>query len=97
MPPSKTGRPASGGTKLQRALDARDLTQADLARAIGVPTSAMSQICTGKRVPHPGVMAKVSRFLKAPVDELFDFDLYERSFEQEVARQRAAKRPSRRK
>lgn len=93
MAPLNRGRPATGVTPLQRALDDAGMSQADLARMTGLRVQGVSDICKGGVVPHPGVMLKIARALKRPVIDLFDFTVYERAFDELQERQRAARRP----
>ncbi len=52
----------------------RGLTQAELARRIGVPKAYVSHIETGRRHPGPALLLKLARALDAPIEFLIEED-----------------------
>lgn len=94
MPSKKAGRPARGKSALQRAIDAKGLTQADVARALEMPVNALSAWCLGRRIPHPVALLRLSKFLGVPMETLGQWDEWSKAFDAEVEKQRKAHRPT---
>lgn len=55
--------------KVQRAI--KDITQAQLAEAIGVSRQSINTIEKGKFVPSTVLALKIARYFGVPVEELF--------------------------
>lgn len=53
----------STSSRLKKALEIRELTQADLARLTGFGTGAISQYCTGKVIPRQKALFALSQAL----------------------------------
>lgn len=49
----------------------KDVSQADLARALNISTAATSQWSTGRRVPRMDMVERIAGLLNIPVSELF--------------------------
>lgn len=56
---------------LQRQLRAADMTQTDLANAIGVTPAAVSTWIKGIAAPHADTVDKICSYFKIPTDELW--------------------------
>jgi putative transcriptional regulator len=50
----------------------RGLSQADLAKALGVSRQTVNSIETGRWVPSLGLALSLGRFFDVPVEEMFD-------------------------
>lgn len=61
--------------RLKTALSMRGMTQADLCRATGIPTSAMSQYCKGTLVPRQKRTQVIADALSVSVAWLMGFDV----------------------
>lgn len=53
------------------AMQRADVTQRDLAERTGITQSYISQICSGKRVPTIGTLAKMSKSLGISLRDFF--------------------------
>ena len=51
-----------------------DMTQADLARQIGVSRQSINAIEKGKYVPSAVLALKIARLFKKPVEEIFSLE-----------------------
>lgn len=58
--------------KVQRAI--HDLTQADLANAIGVSRQTINAMEKNKYVPSTVLALKIARLFKKPVEDIFSLD-----------------------
>lgn len=58
-------------TRLKVLRAERDLTQADLAKALGVTQKVISSWETGRSNPRPVMMQKVEEFFDIPKEEIF--------------------------
>ena len=58
--------------KVHRAI--KDVTQAQLAEAIGVSRQSINTIEKGKFVPSTVLALKFARFFEVPVEEIFSLD-----------------------
>lgn len=58
--------------KVQRAI--KDLTQDQLAQAIGVSRQTINSIEKGRYVPSTVLALKMSRIFEAPVNEFFELE-----------------------
>lgn len=56
---------------LQREMDRRRMTQADLARASGLSTAAISRIISGVRRVGPSACRAIARALNLPEESVF--------------------------
>jgi len=52
----------------------RGLSQADLAKALGVSRQTINSIETGRWVPSLALALSLGRFFDVPVEEMFDAD-----------------------
>jgi len=52
----------------------RGLSQADLAKALGVSRQTINSIETGRWVPSLALALSLGRFFGVPVEEMFDAD-----------------------
>ena len=52
----------------------RGLSQADLAKALGVSRQTVNSIETGRWVPSLALALSLGRFFDVPVEEMFDAD-----------------------
>ena len=59
--------------KVQRAI--KNITQADLAEAIGVSRQTINTIESGKYVPSTVLAIKLAQYFKKSVEEIFQLDL----------------------
>ncbi len=55
--------------KVQRAI--KDITQQDLAQAVGVSRQTINSIESGRYIPSTVLALKVARYFDKPVDEIF--------------------------
>ncbi len=55
--------------KVQRAI--KDITQQDLAQAVGVSRQTINSIESGRYIPSTVLALKVARYFGKPVDEIF--------------------------
>ncbi len=55
--------------KVQRAI--KDITQQDLAQAVGVSRQTINSIESGRYIPSTVLALKVARYFGKPVDEVF--------------------------
>lgn len=55
--------------KVQRAI--KDITQQDLAQAVGVSRQTINSIESGRYIPSTVLALKVARYFDKPVDEVF--------------------------
>lgn len=63
--------PDTLGERIQNALDMRDMTQADLARATGLSTGLIAQIVSGRtKDPHFSNVVKIARALDVSLNYL---------------------------
>ena len=69
---SGTGRPMKNKIKVYRAM--QDLTQEDLAQAIGVTRQTILAIEKGKYVPSLDLAFRISRYFKVNIEEIFLYD-----------------------
>ena len=67
-----TGRPMKNKIKVFRAM--HDLTQEDLAQAIGVTRQTILAIEKGKYVPSLDLAFKISRHFQVNIEEVFVYD-----------------------
>ncbi len=58
--------------KVQRAI--KDMTQADLATAIGVSRQTINAMEKGKYVPSTVLALKIARVFEKPVEEIFELE-----------------------
>lgn len=58
--------------KVQRAI--HDMTQADLAQAIGVSRQTINAMEKNKYVPSTVLALKIARLFKKPVEDIFSLD-----------------------
>ncbi len=58
--------------KVQRAI--KDMTQADLARKIGVSRQTINAMEKGKYVPSTVLSLKIARFFKIALEEIFTLE-----------------------
>lgn len=56
--------------RLNQAMTEREVSQKDLAAAVGVGKSSVSQYLSGRSVPRPEVQAKIAAFLDCTVEWL---------------------------
>ena len=56
--------------RLDQAMTEREVSQKELAVAVGVGKSSVSQYLSGRSVPRPDVQAKIAEFLDCTVDWL---------------------------
>jgi putative transcriptional regulator len=66
------GRPMKNKIKVYRAM--HDLTQEDLARAIGVTRQTILAIEKGKYVPSLDLAFKIARYFQVNIEEIFQYD-----------------------
>ncbi|MEY5068746.1 MAG: hypothetical protein RLZ47_608 [Bacteroidota bacterium] len=59
--------------KVQRAI--KNITQADLAEAIGVSRQTINTIESGKYVPSTVLAIKLAQYFEKSVEEIFQLDL----------------------
>ena len=52
----------------------RNMTQADLAKAIGITRSYLSQVLRGKENPGPEIRQKLIAYFGLEFDQLFEFE-----------------------
>lgn len=63
--------PETLGERIQNALDMREMTQADLARATGLSTGLIAQIVSGRtKDPHFSNVVKIARALDVSLNYL---------------------------
>lgn len=55
---------------LRRALKARNMTQAELARQIGIDQANVSTYCTGAHTPGIDMLVRIADALHVSLDEL---------------------------
>jgi putative transcriptional regulator len=73
MPASMgNGRPMKNKIKVFRAM--HDMTQEDLAQAIGVTRQTILAIEKGKYVPSLDLAFRISRYFKVNIEEIFTYD-----------------------
>ncbi len=58
--------------RVERAV--KDITQQELARAVGVSRQTINSIESGKYVPSAVLALKISRYFGKPTDEIFSLD-----------------------
>ena len=68
----ENGRPMKNNIKVQRAM--RDLTQEDLALAIGVTRQTILAIEKGKYIPSLDLAFKIAHYFGVTVEEIFSYD-----------------------
>lgn len=74
---------------------ANKMTQAQFCREHDLNESGLSGIITGRVTrPDSGFVAKLIRITGLQMGDLFDLDAMEAAFDEEVERQRQAKRPT---
>jgi len=61
------------GKRLRKIRRNLDITQEQLAEAVGVTAESISNIERGKTAPSFETMEKIAEVLKVPVRDLFDF------------------------
>jgi putative transcriptional regulator len=66
------GKPMKNKIKVYRAI--HDLTQEDLAKAIGVTRQTILAIEKGKYVPSLDLAFRVSRYFKVNIEEVFSYE-----------------------
>ena len=66
-----TGRPMKNKIKVFRAM--HDLTQEDLAAAIGVTRQTILAIEKGKYVPSLDLAFRISRYFQVSIEEVFQY------------------------
>ncbi len=59
--------------KVQRAI--KNITQAELAEAIGVSRQTINTIETGKYVPSTVLALKFARYFDKPVEDIFELEV----------------------
>jgi len=59
------------GEKLKRAMDNCDVTQAELAEAVGVTQAFMSYMVNGIKKPSIDVLKRVAEYLHVSMEDLF--------------------------
>jgi putative transcriptional regulator len=69
---TETGKPMKNKIKVFRAM--HDLTQEDLAQAIGVTRQTILAIEKGKYVPSLDLAFKISRHFQVNIEEVFVYD-----------------------
>ncbi|WP_374713759.1 helix-turn-helix transcriptional regulator [Symbiobacterium terraclitae] len=62
-------------SNLRKAIEERGLTQAQVAEALGLSSSRLSQYVTGKRRPALPVAVRLAAYLGTSVEQLFCDDL----------------------
>jgi putative transcriptional regulator len=73
MPESSgNGRPMKNKIKVYRAM--HDLTQEDLAQAIGVTRQTILAIEKGKYVPSLDLAFRISHYFKVNIEEVFSYE-----------------------
>ena len=73
MPASmESGRPMKNKIKVFRAV--HDLTQEDLAQAIGVTRQTILAIEKGKYVPSLDLAFRIARYFRVNIEEVFTYD-----------------------
>ena len=70
--------------KLNYYLSYRDKTQADLARAMGVTTSTVSDWCNGKKMPRSDRLQAIARWLGIELSDLLTEGEAVQTFEQRM-------------
>lgn len=63
------------GSRIREALRLRDMTQADLCRATGIPKSAMSQYCNDVLAPRQDRTYLIAKALSVTEPWLMGFDV----------------------
>lgn len=58
--------------RVERAV--KDITQQELAQAVGVSRQTINSIESGKYVPSTVLALKISRYFGKPTDEIFSLD-----------------------
>lgn len=58
--------------RVERAI--KDITQQQLADAIGVSRNTINSIESGKYVPSTVLALKIARYFEKPTDSIFDLD-----------------------
>lgn len=58
-------------TKLKVLRAEKNLTQEDFAKLMGVKQALVSAWETGRAIPRPAMMQKISDFFKVPKEEIF--------------------------
>lgn len=58
--------------RVERAV--KDITQQELARAVGVSRQTINSVESGKYVPSAVLALKISRYFGKPTDEIFSLD-----------------------
>lgn len=58
--------------RVERAI--KDITQQELAQAVGVSRQTINSIESGKYVPSAVLALKISRYFGKPTDEVFQLD-----------------------
>lgn len=61
-------------SNLRKAIEERGLTQAQVAEALGLSSSRLSQYVTGKRRPALPVAVRIASYLGTTVEQLFCAD-----------------------
>ena len=74
------GRPMMNKIKVFRAM--YDLTQEDLAQAIGVTRQTILAIEKGKYVPSLELAFRIARFFKVTIEEVFTYDQESRTVDE---------------
>ena len=69
---SGNGNPMKNKIKVYRAM--QDLTQEDLAKAIGVTRQTILAIEKGKYVPSLDLAFRISRHFKVNIEEVFSYE-----------------------
>ena len=74
------GRPMKNKIKVFRAM--YDLTQEDLAQAIGVTRQTILAIEKGKYVPSLELAFRIARYFKVTIEEVFTYDQESRTVDE---------------
>ena len=64
----KSGENMSFASKLKQVMDERQISQTELAQAIGKGKSSISQYLSGKNIPKMDVQEKIAEFLECDVE-----------------------------
>ena len=67
------GRKMKNTLRVERAI--LDITQQDLATAIGVSRQTINSIESGKYVPSTVLSLKIARFFNKPVESIFQLEV----------------------
>lgn len=59
---------------LRKKMRNKNMTQRDLAEAVGITECAISKYIQAKRTPRPNIISKLALVLECTTDELIRFD-----------------------